>query len=479
MVIGLILYFDNARLLTVLRLECDGTMKRFLTPIPVMILEAALAVVAWLVALQIRVLTGIENAPVPTNYWHYGLVLGFLVVTWNSRFGMYRSLRLGGHGEKIESVIKSNFASIISFIFLVYFLAPKRVSRATLGIYAIVSFTVFVIERTVLRKILHWSRTHGDSRRIVLVGTGESLHDYVKVTLRNRELGVSVVGWYDGPAWTENFPETRAIPKLAHLPSTQREGEIDAYVVSYASDSSDKLDDFLKTNYDDLTSICVLPNLKSFALVGLSLEDFSGLPILSLNQPHYSSLDLALKRLIDILGAMAGLIILSPILFTLGLLVKLTSKGPVIFGQERMGLGGELFTMWKFRTMKPGPCEPGWTIANDPRRTPFGTFLRRTSLDELPQLWNVLVGEMSLVGPRPEQPYFVEKFREEIPAYMLRHKVKAGITGWAQVMGWRGDTPLKERIECDLYYIRHWSIALDIKILFLTVKNGIIHDNAY
>jgi lipopolysaccharide/colanic/teichoic acid biosynthesis glycosyltransferase len=144
-----------------------------------------------------------------------------------------------------------------------------------------------------------------------------------------------------------------------------------------------------------------------------------------------------------------------------------------------MGLDGELFTMWKFRTMKPGPAQPGWTIANDPRRTPVGTFLRRTSLDELPQLWNVFVGEMSLVGPRPEQPFFVEKFRQEIPAYMLRHKVKAGITGWAQVMGWRGDTPLKERIECDLYYIRHWSIALDFKILFLTVKNGIIHDNAY
>ncbi len=454
-------------------------MKRFLTPLPVMLFEAMLALVAWLTAVELRVWTGIENAPVPANYWHYGLVLSFLTVTWHSRFGMYRSLRLGGRGGSLETAVKASLASILTFIFLIYFLAPNRVSRATLAIYAAVSLFIFLIERSVLRNVLNWSHTNGDSRRIVLVGTGESLREYLKITTQNPQLGVTVIGWHDGPAWAENFPETRAVKKINLLPTTQKEAEIDAYVVSYASDSSDKVDEFLKKRYDELTSIYVLPNLKSFALVGLSLEDFAGLPILSLNQPHYSTLDLALKRGIDILGSGLGLIFLSPILFGLGLFVKLTSNGPMIFGQERMGLDGELFTMWKFRTMKPGPAEPGWTIANDPRRTPFGTFLRRTSLDELPQLWNVFVGEMSLVGPRPEQPYFVEKFRQEIPAYMLRHKVKAGITGWAQVMGWRGDTPLKERIECDLYYIRNWSIALDLKILFLTVKNGIIHDNAY
>lgn len=455
------------------------TMKRFLTPIPVMLFEAALALCAWLASVEIRQLTGIENAPVSANYWHYGLVLAALTVTWNSRFGMYRSLRMGGRGESLESAIKANLASIFSFIFLMYFLAPNRVSRATLVIYTLVSLLFFLIERSVLRKVLHWSHANGDSRRIVMVGTGEALREYARVTTTNPGLGVEVIGWYDGPAWSENFDETRMIKKFDSLPSMQKEADIDAYVVSYASDTSDKVDDFLKKHYDELTSIYVLPNLKSFALVGLSLEDFSGVPILSLNQPHYSTFDLAIKRLMDIVLSAVGMVVISPFLLTLAALVKCTSQGPVLFGQERMGLDGELFTMWKFRTMKPGPAQPGWTIANDPRRTPFGTFLRRTSLDELPQLWNVLVGEMSLVGPRPEQPFFVEKFRQEIPAYMLRHKVKAGITGWAQVMGWRGDTPLKERIECDLYYIRNWSIALDFKILFLTVKNGIIHDNAY
>jgi exopolysaccharide biosynthesis polyprenyl glycosylphosphotransferase len=223
----------------------------------------------------------------------------------------------------------------------------------------------------------------------------------------------------------------------------------------------------------------VLPNIKSFALVGISLDEIEGLPIMSLNQPRYSAMDLAAKRVLDIVGAGLGMLVLAPFLFLVAVLIKLTSSGPVFFGQDRMGLDGETFRMWKFRTMTPGPDQPGWTTTNDPRRTKFGTFLRRTSLDELPQLWNVFIGEMSLVGPRPEQPYFVEKFRQEIPAYMLRHKVKAGITGWAQVQGWRGDTSLRKRIECDLYYIRHWSLWLDIKILLLTVKNGIIHDNAY
>lgn len=244
-----------------------------------MLFEAALALCAWLASVEIRQLTGIENAPVSANYWHYGLVLAALTVTWNSRFGMYRSLRMGGRGESLESAIKANLASIFSFIFLMYFLAPNRVSRATLVIYTLVSLLFFLIERSVLRKVLHWSHANGDSRRIVMVGTGEALREYARVTTTNPGLGVEVIGWYDGPAWSENFDETRMIKKFDSLPSMQKEADIDAYVVSYASDTSDKVDDFLKKHYDELTSIYVLPNLKSFALVGLSLEDFSGVPI--------------------------------------------------------------------------------------------------------------------------------------------------------------------------------------------------------
>lgn len=443
-------------------------------------LEAALTFGLWLAAIQIRGFFGIEPAPLTKDYWHYGVVLAVLTVAWQSRYGMYLLLRQNGRFEKIETLLRSLFATISSFIFLIYFLGPERVSRFSIALFAILLVPSFVIYRRMLKHARDWAFSEGGrQRRVVLVGNGEALREYAEISKANRLLGVRVVGWFDPPQWILELPQFKSIPQLTELPMTQKSANIDAYIVSYASANADKLDVFLNRHYDELTSVYVLPNIKSFALVGLSLDEIDGLPIMSLNQPRYSTVDLAAKRILDIIGSILGVVALSPILLSLALLVKLTSRGPVFFGQERMGIDGQIFTMWKFRTMKPGDTEPAWTTANDPRRTRFGTFLRRTSLDELPQLWNVFVGEMSLVGPRPEQPFFVEKFRKEIPAYMLRHKVKAGITGWAQVQGWRGDTSLRKRIECDLYYIRHWSLWLDIKILLLTVKNGILHDNAY
>ena len=167
------------------------------------------------------------------------------------------------------------------------------------------------------------------------------------------------------------------------------------------------------------------------------------------------------------------MVVLSPLLLAVAIGVKLSSPGPVFFGQERIGLNGRRFRMWKFRSMRvTAECESTWTTANDPRRTALGALLRSTSLDELPQMWNIFAGEMSIVGPRPEQPRYVEEFRSKIPAYMLRHKMKAGLTGWAQVNGWRGDTDLNKRIDCDLYYIRNWSLWFDLKIIFLTVFKG-------
>jgi exopolysaccharide biosynthesis polyprenyl glycosylphosphotransferase len=188
------------------------------------------------------------------------------------------------------------------------------------------------------------------------------------------------------------------------------------------------------------------------------------------------------KRCMDAVLSAAALIVLSPVLLGIALLVKASSPGPILYAQERMGLDGRTFRMLKFRSMRvDAESESGaqWTTKGDPRRTPIGSFLRQTSLDELPQLWNVLVGHMSLVGPRPERPFFVQQFRQRIPHYMLRHKMKSGITGWAQINGWRGDTSLTERTACDLYYIRNWSFDLDLRILFLTLWKGFVNKNAY
>ena len=189
-----------------------------------------------------------------------------------------------------------------------------------------------------------------------------------------------------------------------------------------------------------------------------------------------------IKRLIDIIGALAGIIVFSPIMLIVAIIIKLTSKGPIIFSQERVGLHNRAFKMYKFRSMKlqaPQAEKVAWTTPHDPRVTGIGKFIRKTSIDETPQFFNILKGDMSLIGPRPERPYYVEKFKEEIPQYMIKHQVRPGLTGWAQVNGYRGDTSIEKRIEYDLYYIENWTIGLDLKILFLTVFKGFINKNAY
>ena len=213
------------------------------------------------------------------------------------------------------------------------------------------------------------------------------------------------------------------------------------------------------------------------------MEDLMGLPVINIRYvPLSNTLSALAKRCVDLAGSFFGLILISPVLLFVAFLVKATSKGPVIFKQERVGLHNKPFMMYKFRTMylqQPGEEKKGWTVKGDPRITRVGAFLRKTSLDELPQLFNVLKGDMSLVGPRPERPQFVEKFREEIPRYMIKHQVRPGMTGWAQINGYRGDTSIRKRIEYDIYYIENWSMTLDLKILFLTVFKGFINENAY
>lgn len=208
-----------------------------------------------------------------------------------------------------------------------------------------------------------------------------------------------------------------------------------------------------------------------------------GLPVVNIRHvPLTNTFNMICKRIMDIIGSVVAILIFSPVMLVTAVLVKTTSKGPLIYRQERVGLHNQVFQMYKFRSMEvqsPGREKKAWTVRNDPRVTRVGRVIRRTSIDELPQLFNILKGDMSLVGPRPERPFFVEKFREEIPRYMVKHQVRPGLTGWAQVNGFRGDTSIKKRIEYDLYYIENWTLGLDIKILFLTFFKGFVNKNAY
>ena len=212
-------------------------------------------------------------------------------------------------------------------------------------------------------------------------------------------------------------------------------------------------------------------------------EDLLGLAVINIRHvPLSNTFNMMVKRAMDIVGSLICIVLFSPVMLITAVLIKLTSPGPLIFTQERVGLHNVPFRMYKFRSMEvqtQSEEKKGWTVKNDPRVTPVGRFIRKTSIDELPQLFNVLKGDMSLIGPRPERPQFVEKFREEIPRYMVKHQVRPGMTGWAQVNGYRGNTSIRKRIDCDLYYIENWTVGLDIKILFLTVFRGFVNKNAY
>ena len=440
--------------------------------------DFVLAFILWASAVLLRIHFTETNAPHFQHYMKFGLLIGTLTVLSFSYCGLYESLHFRSRSNEFFAVLRANILALLGFILLGYFFSGERISRGALLIYAIFSFLIYIIERlslvTFLRREMRKTR---NQTKILLVGEGEALEEYIRVVGEQQHLGINIVGWAEASA-----SKTVSNLQSGGFRELQTRFKPDAVVISYPPEKSNLIDSFLRDNYNDLTKIYVLPAFGSYALLGLRLEDFAGLPILAVNQPEWRTRDLIAKRLLDFTGAFCGLLVLSPLLFLLSVLVKLTSPGPIFFGQERMGLDGRTFKMWKFRSMKaapPGVATTGWTVANDPRRTKFGTFLRSTSLDELPQFWNVLVGDMSLVGPRPEQPHYVESFRNEIPAYMLRHKMKAGITGWAQINGWRGDTSLHRRIECDLYYIKNWSLTLDFKILLLTIWKGFVNRNAY
>jgi Undecaprenyl-phosphate glucose phosphotransferase len=231
-----------------------------------------------------------------------------------------------------------------------------------------------------------------------------------------------------------------------------------------------------------IVEVKVVPDLVQVIALRARLEELDGIPIINIHDVPLRGFNSVLKRAIDVGLSAAGLLLLSPVLGILAALVRTSSPGPAFFRQERMGLDGRSFWVWKFRSMydeAERDTGPIWAREDDPRCTPVGRFLRRSNLDEIPQLWNVFCGDMSLVGPRPERPFFVEQFKQRMPQYMLRHKVKAGLTGWAQVNGWRGNTSIEKRIEYDLYYIENWSVMLDLKIMWLTLVKGFFHKHAY
>jgi len=321
-------------------------------------------------------------------------------------------------------------------------------------------------------------------KRILIAGSGELGRLVADKILEHRELGYQIIGFVDDRAAGDHLgyrglPLLGSLAEAAEIVANER---IDDLYVALPLEEHMKLLDLVESTSREGVDVKVVPDLLQFIALRARLEDLDGVPVINLNDVPLQGLSAFIKRCLDIVISSAALLVMAIPGVFIAWMIKRSSAGPVFYAQERMGLDGKQFTVYKFRTM-PIDAEnetgPIWADENDTRATMVGTFLRRHDLDEWPQFWNVLVGDMSIVGPRPERPYFVEQFKHRIPQYMLRHKVQAGITGWAQVNGWRGNTSLEKRIEYDLYYIENWSVRLDLKIMWLTIIKGFFDKHAY
>ena len=341
------------------------------------------------------------------------------------------------------------------------------------------------IERLMIRAFLRSIRKNGyNQKHILLVGYSKAAEQYIDRIKQNPQWGYDIRGILDDNiARGTLYKGVKVIGSVGNLSYILPENKLDEIAITLGLEEYYKLEKIVAECEKSGVHTKFIPDYGNIIPTRPYTEDLLGLPVINIRYvPLSNTFNALIKRLTDIIGSIVCIIIFSPIMLTSAVLVKMTSKGPLIFKQERVGLHNKPFQMYKFRTMYVQTEEEekkGWTQKNDPRVTSVGRFLRKTSLDEFPQLFNVLKGDMSLVGPRPERPQYVEKFREEIPRYMIKHQVRPGMTGWAQVNGYRGDTSIRKRIEHDLYYIENWTLGLDIKILFLTVFKGFINKNAY
>ncbi len=445
--------------------------------------------VAWIVSYWLRFKTNL--VPIEKGIPEFGPYLSMLIFIWLiwafvfRRMGLYRPMRGTKRAHELWTLVNANAFAILLLIAITYLFREKSVQFSRLVfVYFWALATLFtVMQRTTLRFVLRELRRKGYNLRYMLVvGAGNVAGDLASRVRAHQELGVQLLGCLSKEGGERAAPGgVPIVGRYSDLSKFVGRTDLDQIVVALPLEDHQLLPSIMEQLKDSIVDIKIIPDLYQFASLGGAIENFEGLPVISLQESPLDGINLFTKRAVDILVGSLLLVVFSPLMFAIALLVKLTSRGPVLFKQERVSFDGSSFKIVKFRTMylDAESSGPGWTKPGDDRVTPLGRFLRSTSLDELPQLLNVLKGDMSIVGPRPERPVFIQEFRRRIPRYMLRHKVPAGITGWAQVNGWRGDTSIDKRIEYDLYYIENWSLFLDLKILFLTLFKGFKNRNAY
>jgi len=382
-------------------------------------------------------------------------------------------------------VLAEGVAVITALAGLGSFFARGELPRTVVLLFAVLATAGLWSTRIVLRLYLRALRRQGRNlRHVMVVGTGDPAIKLIAKLEHHPDFGIAIRGLVAADAarvgaTVAGHPVLGTIRDLSELVETTG---TDFVYVALARSEWQAEEEALVQLENSTVAVRLVPDLGRAYTLNAAVEDMDGLPVVLVTETPEQGWNAVLKRAFDLMFASLGLTVLSPLLAAIAIWVRLDSPGPVLYAQERVGVNGRRFRMYKFRTMRvdaEAEGAPGWTTADDPRRTGAGETLRRLSLDELPQLWNVLLGHMSLVGPRPERPVYVDRFRASIPRYMLRHHVKAGMTGWAQVNGLRGDTPLERRIEYDLYYIEHWSLAFDLRIIALTFVRVFRDASAY
>src|SRR5215217_1271744 len=440
----------------------------------------------WVASYYLRFLEGLApiDKGIPPFDIYLGLLLPILLVWGVSfrAFNLYRPRRMGSHVAEFLDIAKANTLSVLVLVALTFFLRQFEYSRLVFLYFWVLNLVALGFSRMAFREALRFMRKQGfNQRHCLIVGAGKLGQRMARLIALHNEFGIKMHGFL-----------TRHPDKLGHTyEGTQVIGlysDLQKYTPGMdivflclppdAEQGTEKLVQYLATT---TIEVKVIPSIYEFITLRAEAEMFEGLPVITLQGSPLYGWNVVLKGITDFMGAMAAVALTAPIMIMIAFIVRLSSPGPIFYRQERMGIDGKPFLMLKFRTMRID--QPGDTVIltqkDDPRVTKIGRFLRKTSLDELPQFINVLKGEMSIVGPRPERSWVVEEVRKQIPLYMLKHKMKAGITGWAQVNGWRGDTSLDKRIEHDLYYIEHWSVSFDLKIMCLTLWRGFIHKHAY
>lgn len=422
----------------------------------------------------------------PRNIYEQKLI--YLVpayVVFYFSFNLYNPMRSNSKRKELWNVIKANIIGLLYFTFILYLMKDVDISRQFISIFCIVNIVFCAGFRFLLLFILERLRKNGfNITHILIVGYSRTAEAYIDKILANPQWGYNIHGILDDNM--EKGTSYRGIKitnNILALQNILEKNDFDEIVVTLSINEYSKLENIVATCEKSGIHTKFVPDYNNIIATKPYTEDLNGLPVINIRKiPLSNTFYKILKRTTDIFGSLFALLLFGIPMIIVAIIIKYTSKGPIIFSQIRVGLHNKEFKMYKFRSMvlqDEKAEKKAWTTENDPRITPIGKFIRKTSIDELPQLFNVLKGDMSLVGPRPERPFFVEKFKEEIPRYMIKHQVRPGITGWAQINGFRGDTSIIKRIEHDLYYIENWTYSLDIKILFLTIFKGFVNKNAY